>query len=273
MVSMRTVYLVQFVDALRRGDASGDAFALTLLEKGRVTIRSTISGESHGVNDPLPVLHIAVRFVRERVVRALLRLGADINAAHYSPTNGLYRIPTGEAIIMGCASGLALCHTVGASMSVVARRQDGDGSGTTDDSAIAAAIREKQSTCLAFLLEKVYPQKPIKLDRWEMTGLCVCALHGGPVKALFKVLENEGFNFKSLKDVEFNEEHPDGMMMLNDVLLTSAQKSGDTDLLRYIVKDLGVVSTTGKLDASKAILDFAASALVPPTGEEVPLVK
>lgn len=68
--------------ALQQG---ADAAAGFLLGNSRVTIPTAISVAINAVDQSLPVLFIAVHFVREQVVLALLRRGVDIKAPRTKP--------------------------------------------------------------------------------------------------------------------------------------------------------------------------------------------
>lgn len=58
-------------------------------------------------------------------------------------------------------------------------------------SAVNSAIQTLEPSCLAFLLDSVYPARPIELTLSEMTNLCVNAIKGACMKAIkfYKVLE------------------------------------------------------------------------------------
>lgn len=246
-------HFAQFRRALRLAD---DDSALTLLRSGRVTVNSLLPYEINGVRESMPAIFIAVLFARLHVVRALLRLGAEIDALHDMRHGDLVGAvtPAGAAILTGKVSGLSLCHKIGANMLFVGRS-----SALTEKSAVDVAIIVPQPVCLEYLLDSVYVARPIELSRPEMAGLSSAAIKGGrmkyshqlrALKALYKVLETRGFNFKLLEETSLQSKTL-GRITFADIMLKSAQESGDSDLISYIVKDLGVASSTEGLDVSE----------------------
>lgn len=241
-------YVDRFGCAVERGD---NASALSLLENGHVTIHSVLKLESkgplrRGAQENYPVLCVAVLFVREQVVRALLRLGADIDAPHTTP-NGDTHTPVGDSIRRGSVSRLALCHRVGAKMTHVCSPAAPPETATT----VSVAIEENQPACLAYLLDNVNVVRPIELSWEEMLHLSASSVRGGRAKANFDVLQTRGFDFQLLakQKVPADLSHE---MTCADLILSYAQKSGDSAFMRYVVKELGVVSTLAGLNLSNA---------------------
>lgn len=72
---------------------------------------------------------------------------------------------------------------------------------------------------------------------------------------MYKEFEIRGFDFTTLGKVRFLSGDPEipGRTSALDILLMRAQQSGDADLLRYLVKDLGLTSTIGGFGISKCI--------------------
>lgn len=78
---MNSEYVHWFVAALIERD---DASALSLLENGGVTIDSVyFAADRTGVLHALPVLFVAVEEMREKIVLALVRLGASIDSVRH----------------------------------------------------------------------------------------------------------------------------------------------------------------------------------------------
>lgn len=260
-------YAGVFLVALQKRD---DAIALALLDQRHVTTHSVCIFEKDGGLTATPVIFLAIQYAREQVVRALVRLGADIDAfypidADGVAIDGIAITPTGSAIRDGDAPSLALCHRLGANMSVV-RRQS-----SVVLSAVSAAINSgvQQPVCLTYLLDNVYPGRPVVLSRDEMASVCASAsFTGGGRKAYFEVLETRGFDFKSmsielLSDFQYESDAPGSGASFADLLLVNVRSGGDAALLRYLVKDLGMVSTAGRLDVSKGLLDDLVPTPVP----------
>lgn len=135
-----------------------ESATLALLESGHVTASSRVLVTFDGVASSLPVLFVAVECVREQVVRALIRLGADIDA--FGTFGAYVHSPAAHAISNGIVSGLALCHRLGANLSIVRRRT----SPQRSDSALSMALGDTQSACLAYLLDSVYLARPVELS-------------------------------------------------------------------------------------------------------------
>lgn len=117
-------HLIEFIGALKDGD---DASALALLDKRRVTIHTLYPYRMHGADMTIPVSFVVIQAGREQVARALVRLGANIDALHNfsadsNPIDGDAVTPTGAAILEGSVSSLALCHRLGANLSIAGRR-------------------------------------------------------------------------------------------------------------------------------------------------------
>lgn len=244
-------YVWHFVDALENRN---DAAAISLLRSGHVTIRSLAKsyfGDA-GEIDMVPLLFIAVRQVREKVVRELIRLGADIDGLHSKPAGDKGDMfsfsPAGEAFRFDNVDALALCHRLGANMSQVARYT---WLGDFKLSAVYAAIWWMRVPCLEYLLDNVYVARPIQLTSPEKEKLGGIAARSG-AKDIFKVLKTRGFNFKTLESLALSG---GPRVFVADMMLAAAQQSGKEDLLRYGVRDLGMVSTAGRLGLSKAFRD------------------
>lgn len=243
-------HVVQFVHALVAKD---EASALSFLESGRVTIRSCLNmpDDSGGIQESIPVLFLAVECALEQVVRSLVRLGADIEVLH-TYTDGITVTPAGHAIRHGNVAGLKLCHDLAGCMTNIngtLKLLSGNGVSGVD-----CAIVSHQPTCLEYLLDNVF-QRPVRLSYAEMTSLSTAAIYGSRIKPVYMVFEARGFNFKLLEEAEIEPEGDETPMTLADILLSSARKSGNSGFMRYIVNDLGLVSTAGRLHETEAFVD------------------
>lgn len=111
-------------------------------------------------------------------------------------------------------------------------------------SAVAVALSISRPAALTFLLDEVHTWRPITLHQDEVLGLRIVAANSGTAAMpIFKELENRGFCFKDMI-VPF----PHSQITDAERLLASARKSGDAAFLRYLVKNLGLVATTGHLE-------------------------
>lgn len=120
-------------------------------------------------------------------------------------------------------------------------------------SAVYVAIGMGKPAALTFLLDVVdNTGGAVQLSRKEVMSLLFLTGGGGSsAKRIFKVLESRGVNFKVMVELD---EH--SRIAVADLLLAFAWKSGDASLVRYLVKDLGVVATTGQLEFIIDCTDF-----------------
>lgn len=185
-------YVAGFLDALKRGN---DSAALALLESGKLSAQSEYRHffEIYGDSEPRSLIFPAVHFVREKVVRALVHLGVDIDTfRHESTGNSL--TPAGEAICSDSVPSLSLCHSLGANMSCVWRILLKD-----ESMALETAIFEKQLACLGYLLDTVYPARPIEFTRPEIEELVASAVKGKGMKACTKSSRSGGSTLRRLE--------------------------------------------------------------------------
>lgn len=248
---MNTEYVTQFVNAVKRGD---DASAVFLLGNGRVTINSSVISEFQGARLSCPLIFPAIEYAREEVALALLRFGASIESFRCL-ADGDSRTPAGDAIVNGNISALSLCLRLRGNLSCVFRSGD---SSPKAYSGLNTAIFTANVDSLVYLLDEVLTTRPLHISIAAAATLPCLARRGSHAKAIFKVLESRGFNFKSLEEVKFD---PDacanaccgfpGLVSAADVLLAGAWKSGDAGFLRYLLKGLGLVSTAAKMASLK----------------------
>lgn len=278
---MDAEHVNQFEGALIRGD---DSLALSMLQHGRVTVASLWRCEADGdLTGVFPVLFAAIQHEREGVVRALVHRGADLDDFHLHACGEYAVTAVGFAITNDSVSMLRVCHRLGAKFSKVFRGPAPmllPGS----DSGLMMAVASVKPACLAYLLDEVDPVRPVVLSRQTKTTLALMAARGGIMKAVFEVLQSSGFNFRLLEKVlcapddevradepsDSADDGPSGAQVsslsvasdgtpyrktLADVMLTNALQSGDAVFLRYLVNDLGLVSTTGQMEFTKDFVD------------------
>lgn len=252
---------------MRLGD---DASALDLLKSGRIQADTLLPFVVAGVTETAPVIFPAVLFLRDQVVRALVRLGANIDELRIDSGGRRELTPAGHAIYCGNVSALALCHRLGASMSFV--------SGIVDDSAVECsaiffAVSNLRCACLEYLLDSVFPARPLKLSMSEMVGVAGTAAKGGAGgRPICEVFVNRGNDFKLFAEF-YNDYGERGQTSMADLMFATAQASGDVKFMRYVVKTLGLSTTTGHLNLWKAECDLNIPGSVESEVPEAPLTK
>lgn len=211
----------QFMVALNREDG---AAALTLMENGRVTIHSVYFLEVNGFQNSALVIFGAVELVREQVVLALIRLGANIDAIR-DMGNGSVVTPAGATIFQSNVPALSLCFRLGANQAGVYRTNDLP---AMLISGLQVALGSGNHAPLICLLDEVYTARPLRLNKGEVTALVALAIRGSPAKTFYEALESRGFEVKSLVEMKCkpSDEYPHATSM-GDFLLSVAQKSGD----------------------------------------------
>lgn len=167
-------------------------------------------------------------------------------------------------------SRLSLCLRFGAKMACVYRTAH---SPPMLCSGLEMAIGQAEHAVLMFLLDAsishdMYSARPVRLGFREIGALLTLASHGSPAKGVFEILQCRGFDFKALEEKKWNlagQHH--GTTSIADLMLSCAQKSGSSDLLRYAVKDLGLVSSAERMESVK---DFADKGCVEAYDDGVP---
>lgn len=140
------------------------------------------------------------------------------------------------------------------------------------------AIYYGKRKCLFVLLDAVHPARPVKLKGWELLPLGKAAGSGGKgaIKT-YKILAVRGFDFKALTITVFAAEDGGNFntfcpgTTVADCLVCNARKSGNAAVVRYLVKELGVECSGGRMDAvGAALVEVCAPG---PRPEEVDLVR
>lgn len=241
----------QFTVALDQGE---DDSALSLLENGGVKIDSFWVDEVDGVRHPHLIFFLAVLFVRDEVVRALIRLGADINSFRDAGIGGSVT-PSFDAIVASNVPALSLCHRLGANLSCAYLTTD---SPPKVRSGLQVAIGEAKPDPLIYLLDVICTARPVRLGAGEVETLETLVSRGSPAKVCFEILEDRGFDFKALEELQYepSDEIPSATYVAA-FILPFAQRSGNVELVRYFVKDLGLISTTGQLEDVRDTVDTA----------------
>lgn len=196
------------------------------------------------------MMNLALYGGREMVVRALVRLGANLDSFHASDKmlyNSVgFTIWHSTDVFM-----LSLCRSLGAkNTDAVLRTQ------SASYSAVELAIKRLKPKFLAYLLDEVYPERPIDLSPKSISELCKCASLGNVSQGIFTVLYGRGYNFNENKDVLYKANR-DGQLheairskvslrpTLSECLLLKAQESKDCELMTYFVKTVGLKSKPG----------------------------
>lgn len=263
---METDNALQFAFALSKGY---DSSALGMLRDGRVTVNTRVPSEpvkAHyrgrgpqwGVpfSGTVSMMCATINFGREEVARGLLSLGANIDEIDRTESIGSGLTCSdvtwaGRAILRCEVSMLSLCHRLGADMSCVIR------SASESNSAVELAITGMELPCLIYLLDEVYPVRPVTLSIAAMCSICVAMpLRGKAALILLKILDSRGFNFKTLEGLEmlpepgeFTPNHSAHLSLAAN-LINGTRQSEDPTLLHFVVKKLGLVSSQEHRDLS-----------------------
>lgn len=282
-LAMDTKYVRLFIAALEQGN---DAVALSLLEKGHVTVHSLASlGKPAFFAAPCAMLVPAIYFEREKVVRDLLRRGANLDKFIDIGAGSVNAV--GLAVLFNRVSMLSLFHGLGAGMSDVFKPIPMNSLSSMfshfesiPESVLDASIIMRMPACLVYALDSINIERPIELNPRALCALCMGARSGIESMELFQILRTRGFNFdcltrpsgfkpNSLGELDNRAGAAPGEdaseLSFSDLLLMSAQKSGNADLMRYIVRDLGMVSDSVKTDAAFSFLDSWTKKLIDPT--------
>eukprot|EP00173_Palmaria_palmata_P003304 Plantae.Rhodophyta-Palmaria_palmata.ctg3447.p2 GENE.Plantae.Rhodophyta-Palmaria_palmata.ctg3447~~Plantae.Rhodophyta-Palmaria_palmata.ctg3447.p2 ORF type:complete len:295 (-),score=36.80 Plantae.Rhodophyta-Palmaria_palmata.ctg3447:1564-2367(-) len=141
-------------------------------------------------------------------------------------------------------------------------------------SAVEYAVMNRKLNCLWYLLDEVYTARPVCLSYLAMVYLCLHAEKGRDAMELYRQLHTRGFDFKAMgtKDgclyrweeavgpdrrLAFTGYQSSEEESLVDILLISAQTSGDLRLMQYITKNLGLGGnmSVGKKKKNKRFSD------------------
>lgn len=266
---MDAVYVQRFVTALR---AKNDAAALSMLADGQVTIHTLFTDTN---SNRMPLIVAAVYTERRKVVEAFARHGANINQLIRADNGFRKATVLGWAILNGHASMLPVLHRLGATMSqVYVFMSLGTSKLEQSFSAVETAIHIIEPGCLLYLLDAANPRivpRPIILTKLSMMDLCHASSTGRRAIPIFKALKTCDFDFGTLKQalpVEFRGPSVAGgsahrrapnPVSYADFLLMCAVESGDVSLMRYLVKQLGMVSPVGNMEATKDYEDLRKS--------------
>lgn len=191
--------------------------------------------------------------MREQVTRGLVQLGASIDTFRHLDGGGSVT-PAAEAIDKSNVPDIALCLSLGANLSCAIRTAH---SPPKVISGLEIAIGRAKPAVLVFLFDEIYTERPVRLGfDGVAAALVTLASRGSPAKACYEILESRGFDFKHLEEVicKPSDEHP-YETSIADALLLFAEKSGASDLLRYLVKGLGLVSSARRMEGLKTSVD------------------
>lgn len=213
------------------------------------------------------MLCVAIACRREQVARGLLNMGVDIDELREYWDSGEVLLATdaGIAIRDDDVAALSFCHRLGASLSAVARFEAGnhghDAMLGEHCSAFQLAIARLRPACLEYLLDKVYPARPIDSaltsDTAALRVMATLAARNTSAMPILRILETRGFPFRLLEETIFVDlttwnaraVTPAGssnqrLPSIADLMLATARECGDAHMLRYLEKDLGLGTKT-----------------------------
>lgn len=292
MAGQRPSSHVRFVEAVWHGN---EAEAVRLLEGGEVAVNARVgkipsinceasigpssASDKRSVVEHMPLLFYAIFAERGNVVRALVRAGVDLNALVFQHLATNQGGVAGEMTAAGCAISLykpamlALVRGLGARISAVYVPWTNQAF-----SAQHWAVVHRAHVCLEFILEDLYPGRPMKFsissfeDQQWIYALPNFAGGGSRAFGTFAVLHKKGFDFKVLEDVEHtgnvissvqrgqrrfkkNKKSQKGkppaeVVSAADEALWNAVDSGYTKLVQFLVKECGLFSSAENMEAA-----------------------
>lgn len=240
--------LKAFGYAVQKGD---DDSAIALMSSGHVPVHSRIVGKD---GFSVPILFETINYSRQAVFRCLVEHGADLDELlpgfRILSNQGMSFSAVGYSIFVDDPAFLLLGHELGASLSAVGK----ESANVPAVSAVSVAILFARSRCLISLLDKVpYDVSSLQYDGEILYKVALAAGRGKPAIEIYKVLKARQFNFKLLEIQKISFAKVDAQSSsMADLMIKNAQRSGHTPLLRYIVKDLGLVSQGARLEAVEA---------------------
>lgn len=237
--------------------AGNDDVAVRMVKDRIITKNSAVEADYD--DGPIwPAMYLAIFYERELLIRTMVRHGFDINS--YSSAGGGHETSAlGFAIIQEKVGLIRLCIELGSDPNAVYKQTQADSTATF--SGICCALIYTDSTSLMYLLDFVYPNRPVFLSQLGTLCLVTAAEGGRDAVEIFKLLAARGFDLKSNEDVEV----PMGTcyVRLKDALLNSAMKTKNRALLQCLTKDFGVRSNmysvlNGDGSSETAVVDSAA---------------
>lgn len=156
----------------------------------------------------------------------------------------------GYAIEAGCPSMVSLLREIGVSLLGVHRGRDEE---SYNDAQFAMITNSMES--MVCLLNELFPSRPIEIDHETLLGLCASSSTGHDVTGILKVSKALKFDFTAFNQSLFYPRKYLGLAgvderggdeweqgSLADAVLDCIQKGGNTALMRYVVKTLGLTA-------------------------------
>lgn len=182
---------------------------------------------------------------------------------------GLDRLPVDEisavglSIITGVPM-LALCVELGGDLSTVCRQGIylGGEIFLMKISAVHWSIRNLKADCLDYLLGDEFPSALTNFAHLTMGGMALVEVvsNGSAAIPIFKVLMKHRVNLRSLGTAPImppGAKGPEDIAgRLADVILLQAREGGDTELVRFLVKEVGL---QGNTECAKVMLSDASN--------------
>lgn len=254
IMSADQAQLLEFWEAVSDGK---DDVAVRMVKDRIITKNSAVAADyDHG---PIwPAMFLAIFYERELLIRVMVRHGFDINS-YSSAGIGHQTSALGFAIIQQKVTLIKLCIELGSDPNAVYKQTQAGSTATF--SGICCALIYTDSTSLMYLLDFVYPNRPVFLSQLGNLCLVTSAEGGSHAVEIFKLLAARGFDLKSNQDVKV----PMGTcyVRLKDALLNSAMKTDNRPLLQCLTKEFGLRSNlksvlNGDGSSELVILDTAA---------------
>lgn len=207
----------------------------------------------------VPVLHVAMYFENELLIRSMARRGFDLDAFEEVHRVNLHGGPTtveltalGAAIRLQSTAMIRLCIDLGCSSNAVHRQVDSRN--TAILSGVCYAVISHSSVSLAYLLDYDHPERPVFLSSMGQKWLAWSTLAGKAAIETFHVLEARGFDFHEAGEkLCLMYSKP---LRFADLLYSNACMSEDPLVLRYISKELGLVSDSRRVMATCVELGY-----------------
>lgn len=266
----------QFEQAVREGNEN---HAVYLIDRGLVKVDACVGNLpaltsidlSFDVPTGLvsfaetPILFYAIYYQREKVIRKLVEFAEFESTEEDGQIDLLNKFvrqgfvgrfnAAGIATFFSRPTMLALVHELGASLSkafIPTRSEDGK-----PTPAFMAAMSFAEPGCVDFILEVMYPGKQIGVSPVLVRGIAAFARLGisaGQYRGngldplhVCQVLLTKGFDFRMLYSVQpspYIWGYPVNVhwwwQHVADQLFSSAEASGDKDLVRFLVEEAGL---------------------------------
>jgi hypothetical protein len=251
----------RFVSTVMQENEMGDEAVIGMLLSRNISAdavfdTSEAAGEHSGELSQ-PLLHIAVHMQRGAIVCALAALGANLEAwaaanLAFLPTARMrpaVQTAVGRAIMRGDLQMLMVLHELGAGMALVRKVVlHGEPKRLVAElSALLCAVYRCRVDVVAYLLTIacVDPNEGKLFGR--VFALVNLVQYGAPAKDIIRQLLEHGFDVKKM-DSEFARNSSTADFTLSEVVLQHACISGDSELILYLLQDVGLLMRAGILE-------------------------